>query len=79
QMYQIMCESFNIDNIEAKDLLDKAELAGKHDEFYKVSEELALDKSVVSFTLIKGALQSSPNEKTRINDFINNQIKSLNI
>ena len=74
-MYQIMRELFGINEIEAKELVERAELAGKHNEFYKISEELALDKAVVSFNLVKGALQSCPEEKQKINDFISNQIK----
>ncbi len=74
QMYQIMCDSFDIDKIEAKELLEKSELAGKHNEFHKIAEELALEKSVVSFELIKGALKSCPDQKEKISNFITHQI-----
>ena len=75
EMLKAMCDSFEIKEMQAKELLEKAQLAEKHNEFYKISEELALDKAVVSFALVKGALQSSPNDKKKINDFIVNSIK----
>lgn len=76
EMYQFISNSFNIDEIEAKDILDKAKLAGKHNEFYKVSEELALDKLFVSNTLVRGALQSCSDKKEQINDFIAKKLNS---
>lgn len=74
-MYEVMEQSFSINKIAVDELFNQAKLAGKHNEFYKVSEELALDRSVVSFALIRGALRSCPDEKEQINNFVVSQIK----
>lgn len=74
QMYETICNSFEIEKTEAEKLLEKAVLAGKHNELYKISEELGLKKSVVSFELIKGAFKSCPEEKNNLKNFISSQI-----
>lgn len=55
---------------EVDELLDSASREGKHKEFYKAAEILALREIVVASHLIKSAFESAPEESQRLIEFI---------
>jgi predicted ATPase len=74
QRGSLMCErlerEFELSSEKVNDLLTSGKLAGKHNEFFEISQQLNIDRILVMHNLVLGALEQNPNEKTRIKDFI---------
>jgi hypothetical protein len=70
ETYARLGREFGLSDHDIDTLLASVQRAGKHNEFYEASKFLNIDESIISYQLVKAALESHPEEQERISEFI---------